>query len=71
MKTIPSGSGRDAVLPEFAKLDWLNLHIALRLNLSLTPSPPIDPSSSISDGPAEKAAPRSPCCFIFAYACVL
>ena len=70
MKTIPSGSGRDAMLPEFAKLDWLNLHTARRPNLKLTPSPPIDPSSSISDCPAEKATPRPPCCFIFAYAYV-
>ena len=71
MKTIPSGSGGDAVLPEFAKLDWLNLHIAHKPYLRLTLSPPTDPSSSISDSPAATAAPRPPCCFIFAYAYVL
>ena len=48
MKTIPFGSGRDAV--EFAKLDWPSLHIARMPNLRLIPSPPIDPSSTISRG---------------------
>ena len=54
-----------------AKLDWPNLHIAHRPNLRMTPSPPIDPRSSISDCLAAKPGPRPPCCFIFAYAYVL
>ena len=55
MKTMPSGSGRDAVPPlEFAKLDWLQSHIGHRpttTNMQRPASPlgtPSIPSPSAS-----------------------
>ena len=50
LKTLPSGSGRDAVPREFQNLEWLNPHIAHRpscTNLRLKlPAGTVESSSS-------------------------
>ena len=49
LKTIPSGSGRDAVPREFQNLEWLNPHIAHRpLSTNLRPKSPGTVESSSS-----------------------
>ena len=49
LKTIPSGSGRDAVPSEFQNLEWLNPHIAHRpSSTNLRPKSPRTVESSSS-----------------------
>ena len=57
LKTLPSGSGRDAVPREFQNLEWLNPHISHRPSST-------DLRSKSPAGTAESSlSPRSSCLF--------